>query len=607
MIIVESLETRTLLSSWYVSLKGHDTNPGTAARPFATIQQAANRAKPGDTVFIKAGVYHQAVVPPTSGTAQKPITFRPMGHANVVIDGADLVGGLTQASPGIYTSTTSGDLGDGNNQFFINGVSLNEAQWPNTGTNTASSIALPTMATVASATVDPTVNGIATATISVPSLTDATGAWVGATIHIAPGQAWVFQTGTVIASSPGSLTYTYVPLEPYGSQMPQTGNPFYLTGSMQAFNDGGQWYYDSDMGQFSLRVSGATVPAVEMKQRLYAFDLSGDSYIHIQNIKLTGCTINTDANSSNIVLNNLNANYVSAATNEPNPWDDQNHPHTTGIILNGTNNLIENSIVAFSSGDGVFLGGSFNTVENCIIHDVDTDGADEGGVTSLGSNNNILKNTIYNCSRSGVIIRHSPQISVLHNRIYSCGLQTTDVGGIYAFGTDGQESRIAYNVISDIRTGGFGGVGLYIDNGSSNYILDHNVTWNVDAAAKINPPESGIQVYNNTFIGVSFSVATSGDPTDAGDVFTNNILIGPSQMGDVSQQSKNLMDPTGAIFVNAAINNYQLAKKSVAIDAGAVVPGYTDGYKGKAPDVGAYESKTKPFVAGATARFRKAG
>lgn len=41
----------------HVATAGKDTNPGTAAAPFATIQRAEKSASPGDTVFIHGGTY----------------------------------------------------------------------------------------------------------------------------------------------------------------------------------------------------------------------------------------------------------------------------------------------------------------------------------------------------------------------------------------------------------------------------------------------------------------------------------------------------------------------------------------------------------------------
>ena len=36
-----------------------DTNPGTEEQPFRTVQHAADVVKPGDTVVVMAGKYHE--------------------------------------------------------------------------------------------------------------------------------------------------------------------------------------------------------------------------------------------------------------------------------------------------------------------------------------------------------------------------------------------------------------------------------------------------------------------------------------------------------------------------------------------------------------------
>src|SRR5689334_13247136 len=53
----EALEGRTLMSTYYVATNGSDSADGSAGAPFRTIQQAANRAQPGDTVLVHGGTY----------------------------------------------------------------------------------------------------------------------------------------------------------------------------------------------------------------------------------------------------------------------------------------------------------------------------------------------------------------------------------------------------------------------------------------------------------------------------------------------------------------------------------------------------------------------
>ena len=43
--------------SYYVGIGGSDSNPGTLAQPFATLQQALNTVTSGGTVDVLSGVY----------------------------------------------------------------------------------------------------------------------------------------------------------------------------------------------------------------------------------------------------------------------------------------------------------------------------------------------------------------------------------------------------------------------------------------------------------------------------------------------------------------------------------------------------------------------
>src|ERR1043166_9071168 len=47
----------------FVAKRGSDAGVGDAARPFLTIQRAAQVAQPGDIVTVRAGVYRERVDP----------------------------------------------------------------------------------------------------------------------------------------------------------------------------------------------------------------------------------------------------------------------------------------------------------------------------------------------------------------------------------------------------------------------------------------------------------------------------------------------------------------------------------------------------------------
>jgi hypothetical protein len=67
-----------------------DANPGTEDKPFKTLQHAADVAKPGDTVYVMAGVYDEKVVVKASGVAGQPITLRAMPRRAAVVGGFQL-------------------------------------------------------------------------------------------------------------------------------------------------------------------------------------------------------------------------------------------------------------------------------------------------------------------------------------------------------------------------------------------------------------------------------------------------------------------------------------------------------------------------------------
>ena len=52
-----------------------DKNDGSEAKPVKTIPAAVLLAKPGDVIWVKAGVYEETVKIETSGTANRPITL----------------------------------------------------------------------------------------------------------------------------------------------------------------------------------------------------------------------------------------------------------------------------------------------------------------------------------------------------------------------------------------------------------------------------------------------------------------------------------------------------------------------------------------------------
>lgn len=595
---VEALEARDLLSTYYVATGGADGDPGTLAEPFRTIQHAAAVARPGDTVLVRAGTYRETVRPARSGTAAAPILFANYNGEQVTVSGANVISTWSRYNGSVYRASQSWDLGAGKNQVFVDGQMMIEARWPNTTLDVSN----PRKANADNITVtsapgaDP-----ATAVLTDADLRQPAGAWDGATIHLMPGHGWVGETGRVIYSEPGRLTFTYKPLD-QRNQVPRAGDPYYLTGKAVALDGAGEWFYDGGGRALYLRTPASDSPAshrVEVKRRQYAFDLRDRSYVDVQGFHVFAATITSSSSSRRLRLSNLEARYVSHFTLAPDPWGQQQRPHDSGILLLGTDSVLRDSTIRYSAGNGVFLGGARNRVENCFISDVDYNAGDEGGVYTLGRGHVVARNTIWNTGRSGVVHRYSPEAKILNNVIHDVLLQTTDGGGTYTWGSDGEGTEIAYNQIYNVRSGGFGAAGVYLDNSSRNHLVHHNVVWASDFAIKMNPSNPSNRIYDNTFAGEKYSVASSGSREMPGSVFRNNIFTNRTQIGPGAASDHNLFAGSDWRFVNAAAGDFRLAAGSAAIDRGVVISPYTNGFAGRAPDVGAFEFGRTAWTAGA--------
>lgn len=75
--------------AWFVDqAKGDDANDGSLARPWKSVARAVTRPmKPGDTLVLRGGVYHEHVRMSTTGTAEQPITIRAFPGELAVLDG----------------------------------------------------------------------------------------------------------------------------------------------------------------------------------------------------------------------------------------------------------------------------------------------------------------------------------------------------------------------------------------------------------------------------------------------------------------------------------------------------------------------------------------
>jgi hypothetical protein len=79
---------------YHVAKTGNNSNPGTAEKPFLTIQAAGDVAQPGDVITVHEGVYREWVKPPRGGNSDtERIIYQAAKGEKVEIKGSEIVTG----------------------------------------------------------------------------------------------------------------------------------------------------------------------------------------------------------------------------------------------------------------------------------------------------------------------------------------------------------------------------------------------------------------------------------------------------------------------------------------------------------------------------------
>jgi len=463
----------------FVASNGNDSNPGTISEPYLTIQKCATTISSGSTCAIRAGTYGETVTP-NSG-----ITITSYDGEPVTVDGSDPVTGWTVYQGSIYQAAVALSATD-SNQIFVGNQMMTEARWPNGNDLFHVNWATLGAGTTTTQLVDP----------NLPNIN-----WTGAKIHFLSGtDPYCPETATVTASASGQLTFALDDVDNPPNIAPTSGGYYYLYRLLGALDAPNDWFYDSGAGTLYLWAPGGVNPGtlnVRAKQRQYAFDLSGDSNVSIENINLFATTINTDSLSTNNTLDGINAQYPSQYTDLPSQselqpgasgygWDDYNW--NTGIIMNGSGNLLENSTIAWSAGNGVTVMGSSNTVRNNLIYNTGYNGNDATGISVFGTGHEIQYNTVHTSGRYGVNIYSYPvnpnNNDVSYNNLYNAMMLGRDGGEFYT-GEATQTGTVIHNNWMHDTQSLFAGAadnftlaGVYIDEEAGGFEVDQNVLWN---------------------------------------------------------------------------------------------------------------------------------
>jgi hypothetical protein len=608
---VNFIDFALLASHWgnaegfYVAVNGDDNNPGTFLEPFATIQKAADTVVAGDTVYIRAGSYHEAVtMTGKSGTAADPITFTNYNGEDVTLDGSiPITSGWIPHSGSIYKTTLSEDVW----QLFVDGKTMISARWPNAkwdddsiwdrdgnwGRGTSSDS-----------------NGVQYdngARDLAGSGLDMTGAI--ALLNVGNWKTWA---KIVDSHSAGANFFTYAPVS-NGYKDSWSNHRFFFECKLNLLDAPEEWFYNPGTKTLYIWADDGLDPTgrdVRGKVQSYFFDISNSSYIKILGLDFFGTTFrSTDCLS--ITVEDCDLLYPSYSRRMLGVLSDTD----VTMIKTGSNDdsssVIRNCTFRYTDGPALYIWGKSNIVENCYFGDIDYSAATVGGngfsihmIKCKGTT--YRRNTLYKAGtsegyRAGGYDAALSQI-VEYNHHYKCGLLQSD-GANFQMGANVERDAIVrYNWAHDSDKYGyrFDG-GFHKSSFSLSNLIHHNVGWNCgNISYRIKGDEH--ETYNN--------IGYNGDypPIVIRRLYSENQnSITRNNASDVISGEKG--NPAAAIPGTHSNNwngrDFSLDVREVLrdpdnwdfrpkadpnlVDAGMHIPGITDGYLGSAPDIGAYE------------------
>ncbi len=204
--------------------------------------------------------------------------------------------------------------------------------------------------------------------------------------------------------------------------------------STRRWTQPGEWFRDNAGNLYLWPPDGGSPAAhlVEAKKRLWAFDLSGKSYITLDGLNIFAATIKTDTQTNHALLQNLDLRYL---------WHFQEIPPlywtngTYGVEFRGDDNILRDSNLTDSAGPMIVMSGNRNQAINNVVHGA----AYMGSVAAAARVADPIPaaRSATCCGKTLSLIRATwrcgadPGLDIKYNDLYNSHLQIMDLGTVY--------------------------------------------------------------------------------------------------------------------------------------------------------------------------------
>ena len=570
----------------YVAKSGSDTNSGAQDSPFKTIEKASSIATSGTTIIIGEGTYHEILKPKNSGVSGNPIIYKGEEGKKVIISAMESLSNWEKDKGDIYKTKIDWDLGQEN--FLLNkDVAMDLARWPNNEDGIP--FTLNSMRNDGGSDSN-TINNAFLTSSKIPDID-----WTGGVVFFygdKPGSGWIAWKELITSSSNGRVNFN-LDKDPDWIRTfhaPKDGGDFFLEGVKGALDYKNEWWFDKNTKELYVILPNGKAPdnnEIQMRKRSITIDLTNRSFIHIENLAVFGGEIKMSNKSENNKIYKVSSFYGNHTVGIQKGFS----ANKQSVLLNGSNNVIEQCEIAFGAANGIKVTGTNNKILNSLIHDFNYIGSYDAPINARGGKNTEFKgNTIFRGGRDCVqFFNNSSEFSF--NDVSESNLIADDCALLYTVGGP-HNGKIHHNWFHDTNSRGKlkKAAGIYLDNDAEAFSVHHNVVWNTEwAGIQINWNGKDINVFNNTFWNNSDEM---GAWHKAGTAFSNVKVwnnLGFKGAWEPQSDKQNNITTSSSSFINSSEGNFRLSSGADPIDKGKEISNITDGFIGSAPDVGAYE------------------
>ena len=452
-------------TTYYVapsSSGGSDSNAGTLAAPFETLQYAINQLSAGDILYIRAGTYRETITIDEDGTSGNLITIENYNNEVVTIDGTVDVTGTWSSygsvSGAYQLSSYSTDI----TQLFVDDEPMVNARWPNAQFYDDSIFSHSTWAQGDEGD-DANPNSVEGSLQIDEDVFDPGSLDLNNSIGILNIGSFKTETVKITGHTQNGaaddvITYGYTggTDADYDTTYKDKHHYYFFEGKLDFLDTNNEWFHDKTNNILYLVTDNGLNPSttgrtIKAKTTDYRVTFNGANYITFKGINFFATTIDIQ-NSDNLSIEECNFYFPSASKRMLGLTNGLGSTSVTSINGTSDNNTIKKCLFENAEGEALVIRGDNNTIENNYFHHIDWSASDLNGlmvtIYCTGNSNTFTKNTIHTTGASATVLPGTAS-TFSYNKVTNTGLLQSD-GAVFQ-GTKNyvEGSNVHHNFIYD--------------------------------------------------------------------------------------------------------------------------------------------------------------